>query len=110
MRELFILVAHLLATLAKLMRPGGVRSVVAESLLLKHQLLTLKRSRKSAPKLKPWDRLLLGFGAACVSPARSEEHTSELQSPDHLVCRLLLQKKKKKCITPINTSAPLYHS
>src|SRR5258708_8407484 len=31
-------------------------------------------------------------------PDRSEEHTSELQSPDHLVCRLLLEKKKKKQI------------
>ena len=30
------------------------------------------------------------------SITRSEEHTSELQSPDHLVCRLLLEKKKKK--------------
>src|SRR5258708_22002949 len=30
---------------------------------------------------------------------RSEEHTSELQSPDHLVCRLLLEKKKRS-ITP----------
>src|SRR5258708_17942248 len=29
-----------------------------------------------------------------VAPGRSEEHTSELQSPDHLVCRLLLEKKK----------------
>src|SRR3990170_8981336 len=29
-----------------------------------------------------------------LSSARSEEHTSELQSPDHLVCRLLLEKKK----------------
>src|SRR5438552_17730155 len=28
--------------------------------------------------------------------SRSEEHTSELQSPDHLVCRLLLEKKKQK--------------
>src|SRR5258708_28958301 len=28
-----------------------------------------------------------------VEPSRSEEHTSELQSPDHLVCRLLLEKK-----------------
>src|SRR5258708_11951427 len=28
---------------------------------------------------------------------RSEEHTSELQSPDHLVCRLLLEKKKNMC-------------
>src|SRR5258708_9279688 len=32
---------------------------------------------------------------ACGRVARSEEHTSELQSPDHLVCRLLLEKKKK---------------
>src|SRR5690348_18082117 len=31
---------------------------------------------------------------------RSEEHTSELQSPVHLVCRLLLEKKKKRTITP----------
>src|SRR5215216_7290122 len=33
---------------------------------------------------------------------RSEEHTSELQSPDHLVCRLLLEKKKKKIKTIFN--------
>src|SRR5207244_6547890 len=32
---------------------------------------------------------------AVEAPIRSEEHTSELQSPDHLVCRLLLEKKKK---------------
>src|SRR5258708_24835358 len=35
---------------------------------------------------------------------RSEEHTSELQSPDHLVCRLLLEKKKNKT-APLTTSA-----
>src|SRR5690348_18202369 len=49
---------------------------------------------------------LFGLGAAFDAPARqsfvsemvgrSEEHTSELQSPVHLVCRLLLEKKKKK--------------
>src|SRR5258708_15378257 len=32
---------------------------------------------------------------------RSEEHTSELQSPDHLVCRLLLEKKKTSCISDV---------
>src|SRR5438552_5427112 len=31
-----------------------------------------------------------------VNLVRSEEHTSELQSPDHLVCRLLLEKKKTR--------------
>src|SRR5256885_5549651 len=35
------------------------------------------------------------FTDACVSVPRSEEHTSELQSPCNLVCRLLLEKKKK---------------
>src|SRR5258708_22053998 len=30
-----------------------------------------------------------------LRPSRSEEHTSELQSPDHIVCRLLLEKKKE---------------
>src|SRR5207244_10175264 len=34
-------------------------------------------------------------GNAGENHRRSEEHTSELQSPDHLVCRLLLEKKKK---------------
>src|SRR5258708_39721307 len=41
--------------------------------------------------------------ASCIAAAapaiqRSEEHTSELQSPDHLVCRLLLEKKKKTAV------------
>src|SRR3712207_8607904 len=39
---------------------------------------------------------------------RSEEHTSELQSRQYLVCRLLLEKKKLQCHTPISTS--LTHS
>src|SRR5436189_6057820 len=34
--------------------------------------------------------------SAGITPVRSEEHTSELQSPMYLVCRLLLEKKKKK--------------
>src|SRR5258708_30761797 len=40
---------------------------------------------------------LLAIGLVRSNPLelRSEEHTSELQSPDHLVCRLLLEKKKK---------------
>src|SRR5258708_14490636 len=38
----------------------------------------------------------LVLGVDAVGADRSEEHTSELQSPDHLVCRLLLEKKKKK--------------
>src|SRR5258708_31113003 len=48
--------------------------------------------RNSARRIQP-----PGFSRLDSPPGaeRSEEHTSELQSPDHLVCRLLLEKKKK---------------
>jgi hypothetical protein len=51
MRNLAVLVIHLIATLARLLGPGGVRSLVAESLLLKHQLLIVNRSRQRSPNL-----------------------------------------------------------
>src|SRR5258708_18094570 len=40
------------------------------------------------------------------APSRSEEHTSELQSPDHLVCRLLLEKKKSLSTALTSESVP----
>ena len=56
MRDLIVLFLHLLATVARLVGPGGARSVVAESLLLKQQLLILNRSRKRSPNLRLSDR------------------------------------------------------
>src|SRR3989449_2925255 len=59
---------------------------------------------KASAKLGPKAEYLLvreaaGYGhAAVVQTVRSEEHTSELQSRLHLVCRLLLEKKKKRMI------------
>src|SRR5258708_30823470 len=40
-------------------------------------------------------RQVCGICKCIIANSRSEEHTSELQSPDHLVCRLLLEKKSK---------------
>src|SRR5258708_25742129 len=61
---------------------GGVS--VPDSGVATKRSLFLSNSIESAGKILP------------RSSIRSEEHTSELQSPDHLVCRLLLEKKKKK--------------
>ena len=46
MRDVLILFLHLIVTVVRLARPGGLRSVVAESLLVKHQLRILNRGRK----------------------------------------------------------------
>src|SRR5258708_29720246 len=71
MIHLLILAVHLLALIAKLVRPGGIRAVVAESLLLKHQLLISSRARRRAPNMNSVDRLLLGLGSLFVSPSRT---------------------------------------
>src|SRR5258708_24040542 len=57
-------------------------------------------------------RRLVVAAALVAAEARSEEHTSELQSPDHLVCRLLLEKKKnyEDKMTPQPTLVPRLHS
>jgi putative transposase len=70
MRDLILLFVHVLATSIRLARPGGVRSVLAESVLLKHQLLILNRSRRRAPNLRASDRLIAGFCALLVLPRR----------------------------------------
>src|SRR5258708_29821379 len=49
---------------------------------------------------------LLEAGAELKWVYRSEEHTSELQSPDHLVCRLLLEKKKKTSLGRMPRDGP----
>ena len=63
MRDLVILFVHVIATLARLLGPGGIRSVVAESVLIKQQLLILNRSRQRSPNLRSSDRLVAGLCA-----------------------------------------------
>ena len=70
MRDLAVLFLHLLATVARLAGPGGARAVVAESVLVKHQLLILNRSRKRAPNLRVADRIIAGACALLMRPGR----------------------------------------
>jgi hypothetical protein len=61
MRTLLLLAVHLIVTVARLLQPGGARSIVAESLLLKQQIIIGNRSRHRAPNLSPLDRFVLGL-------------------------------------------------
>ena len=70
MKDLLILLTHLLTTIAKLLGPGGAKAVVADSLLMKQQLLVINRSRRRAPNLSALDRFLFGFWSLFLNPRR----------------------------------------
>ena len=70
MRGVIYLLFHLLTAVAKLIRPGGRRTVIAENLLLKQQLIIHSRSRQRAPNLSTKDRALLGFWSLFLNPKR----------------------------------------
>src|SRR3989454_8055240 len=58
--------------------------------------ILFERRRQKAGTMSGGEQQMLAIGRALMTAPRSEEHTSELQSPCNLVCRLLLEKKKKK--------------
>jgi transposase InsO family protein len=70
MKDLLLSLLHLAVIIAKLCGPGGVRAVIAENLLLKQQLIVLRRARQRAPNLTLSDRLLYGFGSLFLGPER----------------------------------------
>ncbi len=70
MRDIFTLLLHAIVIIVRLGRPGGLRSVVAESVLLRHQVLILNRGRKRAPNLRTPDRIIAGLCTLLMRPAR----------------------------------------
>jgi len=94
MIHLLILAVHLLATIAKLVRPGGVRAVVAEPLVLNHQLLISSRAPRQAPNLNSFDRFLLGPGSLLVPPSRIPKLAVILKPRTLLRFHAALKKRK----------------
>jgi putative transposase len=68
--DLVLLFLDVVTVLIRLVRPGGIRAVLAESVLLSHQLLILNRSRHRGPNLRTSDRLITGLCAILVLARR----------------------------------------
>src|SRR5215469_2756326 len=101
MRHLFILIIHFMATVLKLVRPGGVRAVVAESVLDKHQLLILNRSHRRAPNLRVLDRLIAGFCSLWTQPRRFARVAIAFRPSTLLIFhRALVQRKYRLLFSP----------
>jgi len=95
MRNLVVLFIHFIATLARLLGPGGVRSLVAES-LLKHQLLIVNRSRQRSPNLHSSDRILAGLLALLVRPTRLLRSAIALKPSTLLGLHKAMSKRKRR--------------
>jgi len=94
MRNLLLALLHLAVVTAKLCGAGGLRAVMAENLLLKQQLIVLRRVRKRAPNLTSSDRLLCAFWSMFLSPERIRKVALALQPSTLLAFHQALVRRK----------------
>ena len=98
MKDILILLVHLLTTAAKLLGPGGARAVIADSLLMKQQLLVINRSRRRAPNLSALDRFLLGFWSLFLNPRRLRRAAVIIRPSTLFNFHDLLKKRKYRLL------------
>src|SRR5215510_4115737 len=94
MRDIFTLLLHAIVITIRLGRPGGLRSVVAESVLMRHQILILNRGRKRAPNLGASDRIIAGLCTLLMRPARVVRSAVVLKPSTLLRFHKMLTKQK----------------
>ena len=98
MRDFIMLFIHVMVTVVRLAGPGGLRSVVAESALIRHQLLVLNRGRRRAPHLRATDRLAAGLFTLLMRPARILRSAIVLKPSTLLHLHNLLRKRKYRLL------------
>src|ERR1700737_2430251 len=98
MRDLAVLLLHLLATVARLASPGRCACRGAESVLVKHQLLILNRARKRSPNLRLADRVVAGVCALLMRPGRLIRSAIVLEPSTLLRLHQALTKRKYRLL------------
>ncbi len=94
MKAVLLTLLHVAVTATRLCRPGGVRAVIAENLVLKQQLIVLRRPRQRAPNLTTADRLLCGFASLFLTPGRIRKVAVGLRPSTLLAFHRALVRRK----------------
>src|SRR5438132_334781 len=97
MRDILVLLLHVV-TAFRLARPGGFRSIIAESALVRHQLLILNRGRKRALNLRVSDRIIPGLCTLLMRPARVLRSSIVLRPSTLLHFHHMLIKRKYRML------------
>src|SRR5713226_8058579 len=98
MRDVVILFVHVIVNVVRLAGPGGLRSVVAESVLVKHQLRILNRGRKRAPNLRATDRIIAGLCTLFMRPVRVLRSAIVLKPSTLLHLHHVMRKRKYRML------------
>ena len=107
MKDIVILLIHLLTTAAKLLGPGGAKAIIAENLLLKQQLLIVTRSRRRAPNLSTTDRFLMGFWSLFLRPGRIAKNALSVRPATLLnFHQCLVRRKYRQLFSPKKRTKP----
>jgi hypothetical protein len=116
LKDAIYLLFQLLITLAKLLPPSGSRTVIAENLILKQQLIIHSRSRQKAPNLSTQDRALLGFCSLFLNPRRIARSAIIIKPSTLLRFHNALKKRKYRLLFSLgnnpthSTSRTPFHS
>src|SRR5580704_1732005 len=70
MKNILLFILHMLLSSLRALQPGGIRKIAAENILLRQQLLVVRRRQKMVPKLSVLDRFIFGFLSSMVHPRR----------------------------------------
>jgi putative transposase len=107
MCDIFTLFLHMIVTVVRLVQPSGLRSVVAESVLMRHQVLILNRGRKRAPNLRSSDRIIAGLCTLLMPPARVVRSAVVLKTSTLLhFHKTLIQQKYRLLFSPKRVRRP----
>jgi putative transposase len=98
MRDILTLFLHSIVTIIRLAQPGGLRAVVAESVLMRHQVLILNRGRKRAPNLRSSDRIIAGLCTLFMGQARVLRSAIVLKTSTLLHFHKILVKQKYRLL------------
>jgi len=98
MKNLLLLLAHLLSTVVRYLGPGGANAMIAENLLLKQQLLVISRARRPTPNLIALDWFLLGLWSLFIRPSRLFKVAVVIRPSTLLKFPKALKKRKYKLL------------
>ena len=94
-------------TLFKLCLPGGLRKIMAENVLIKQQLIVVRRSQRKCPHLSAVERLLLGFWALLMDPKRLLKSAVIIKPATlHKFQKWLIKRKYSKLFSPTKNGKP----